>query len=318
MSSSSNKSRVGLVLSGGGARGAYQAGVLKGIAEIAADAGISNPFPIITGISAGAINAAFLASECGNVLAAADRMALMWSELTADKVFKTDALSAGRSGFKLLTDATIGALYKKKLAKSLLDTSPLRKLLEEKIDFAKIAENLAAGHLDALSITGMNYSNSNSTAFVQADPSTEMWMRSRRKSELAKISASHVMASAALPLFFPPIAVGDAYFGDGCLRNNAPLSPAIHLGADRLLVVSVRKPDSAPAHEGDWRAFDGENFRSRVERSDSRCRRCRHGTHESHQQHDRTDSGYLPKRFSTSSRRLFMDSTVERYWSIGR
>ncbi|HVK61895.1 MAG TPA: patatin-like phospholipase family protein [Bdellovibrionales bacterium] len=242
--------RVGLVLSGGGARGAYQAGVLKGIAEIAADAGIVNPLPIITGISAGAINAAFLASTCNDFLQATDSMAKMWSELTADRVFRTDALSAGRSGFKLLSDATVGALYSKKLARSLLDTRPLRQLLDEKIDFSRIDSNLRNGHLHALSITAMNYTNSYSTAFIQAHPDTEMWSRSRRKSELSSITSSHVLASAALPLFFPTVPVGNDYFGDGCLRNTAPLSPAIHLGADRLLVVSVRKPDSKPAHAG--------------------------------------------------------------------
>lgn len=235
--------RVGLVLSGGGARGAYQAGILKGIAEICRDAGIAQPFPIITGVSAGAINAAYLASHCDDFSQAAENMVKMWSTITADQVFKTDALTAGRSGFKFLMDATMGALYRKKFARSLLDTSPLAKFLDKHIQFDRIDRNLHAGHLQALAVTAMNYSTSTSINFVQSANDIAMWERSRRRSEKAWIGTSHVMASAALPLFFPPVLVGDDHFGDGCLRNTAPLSPAIHLGADRLMVVSVRRPD---------------------------------------------------------------------------
>ncbi len=240
---SSKTPRVGLVLSGGGARGAYQAGVLKGIAEICKEAGIRQPFPIITGVSAGAINATYLAARCDNFEEAADNMVKMWTTITADRVFKTDALTAGRSGLKFLTDATIGAFYRKKFARSLLDTSPLADFLSKNIPFERIDQNLQDGHLHALAVTAMNYSNSNSINFVQSAHDVPMWERSRRRSEKAWISTPHVMASAALPLFFPPVHVGDDHYGDGCLRNTAPLSPAIHLGADRLMVVSVRRPD---------------------------------------------------------------------------
>ena len=242
-SSKCNRPKVGLVLSGGGARGAYQAGVIKGISDICREAGIEQPFPIITGVSAGAINAAYLASQADDFSLGADKMVAMWRRLTADQVFRTDALSAGRSGLKFMTDALLGAFYRKKFARSLLDTAPLRKLLDATIPFEKIDQNLKAGHLSALGITAMNYSNSTSIAFVQSENEFPMWERSRRRSEKAWISSDHVMASAALPLFFPPVLVGDEHFGDGTLRNTAPLSPAIHLGADRLLVVSVRRPD---------------------------------------------------------------------------
>jgi NTE family protein len=235
--------RVGLVLSGGGARGAYQAGVLKGIAEICREGGIKQPFPIITGVSAGAINASYLAARCDNFESAADDMVKMWSSITADRVFKTDALSAGRSGLKFLTDATLGAFYRKKFARALLDTSPLAEFISKNIPFDRIDKNLQEGHLSALAVTAMNFSNSTSINFVQTANDVPMWERSRRKSEKAWIGTPHVMASAALPLFFPPVAVGEDYYGDGCLRNTAPLSPAIHLGAERLLVVSVRRPD---------------------------------------------------------------------------
>ena len=174
-------------------------------------------------------------------------MVKMWSTITADKVFKTDAMTAGRLGMKFLTDATVGAFFKKKLSRSILDTTPLRAFLSESIRFENIQRHLQANHFDALALTAMNYSNSNSTTFVHGKPGSPMWQRSRRNSETAMITVDHVMASAAIPLFFPPALVGEEHFGDGCLRNTAPLSPAIHLGADRILVVSVRKPDSISA-----------------------------------------------------------------------
>jgi len=236
--------RIGLVLSGGGARGAYQAGIMKGIAEIAVADGIKKPLPIITGVSAGAINAAYLASQSQDLTDAAEKMATMWSTITADRVFRTDALTAGRSGLRFLTDATLGALYTKKLARSLLDTTPLNYFLDEVIDFSGIRRNLRAGNIDALAVTAMNYSNATSITFVDGRDNVPMWQRSRRVSQRAEILRPHIMASSAIPLFFPPVLIGDAHYGDGCLRNTAPLSPAIHLGAERLLVVSVRRPDA--------------------------------------------------------------------------
>jgi NTE family protein len=243
------RQKVGLVLSGGGARGAYQAGVIKGIAQIAKEAGIDKPLPIITGVSAGAINASYLAATCENFEVAAEKMAALWCGITADQVFRTDALAAGRSGLRFLSDITVGAMYRRKLARSLLDTSPLRKLLNASIPFENIQKNILAGHLDALAVSAMNYTTSNSITFVQGHDQIPMWTRSRRFSTRTDITADHVMASAAIPVFFPPGPVADDHYGDGCLRNTAPLSPAIHLGADRLLVVSVRRPDSAAVPE---------------------------------------------------------------------
>lgn len=236
--------KVGLVLSGGGARGAYQAGVVKAIATIARDAKISRPLPILTGVSAGAVNAAFLAAKADDFMKATEDLAAMWSRITADQVFRTDVLAAGRSGLRLLTDTMMGAFYKKKLARSLLDTSPLNSFLEEKIPFQRIDRNIGAGLIESLAVTATNYMNAMSVTFVHGQPDTPMWTRSRRMSQIAKIKKEHVMASSAIPLFFPPIKIGKDHFGDGCLRNNAPLSPAIHLGANRLIVVSVRRPDN--------------------------------------------------------------------------
>ncbi len=236
--------KVGLVLSGGGARGAYQAGVVKAIATIAQKLKTANPLPILTGVSAGAVNSAFLASKADDFMKATEELAAMWSKITADQVFRTDIFAAGRSGLRLITDATLGALYKKKLSRSLLDTSPLSAFLEEKIQFQRIDRNIEAGHIDSLAVTATNYMNALSITFVHGRPDTPMWTRSRRMSQLTPIRKEHIMASSAIPLFFPPVKVGSEHYGDGCLRNNAPLSPAIHLGANRLIVVSVRRPDN--------------------------------------------------------------------------
>ncbi len=238
------KHKIGLVLSGGGARGAYQSGVLKAVTEITRKMGIRRPLPIITGVSAGAINASYLAATADDLVVGAQQMADIWSKITADQIFRTDALSAGRSGLRLLTDATIGAFYKRKLSRSLLDTAPLRDFLLKTIPFERISSNVESGFLTALGLTAMSYSESNSITFVHGRTNQEMWTRSRRKSERAAITAEHVMASSAIPLFFPPIRLASEDFGDGCLRNTAPLSPAIHLGAEKLLVISVRKADS--------------------------------------------------------------------------
>jgi NTE family protein len=236
-----------LVLSGGGARGAYQAGVVRAIAEISRNAGLKRPFPVLTGVSAGAVNAAFLASRANDFFVASERMMDLWSTSRAEDVFKTDAVNASWLGLKFISDATLGAFYRKKLARSLLNTSPLYSFIERSIEFENIPKHLEQGCFDALAITAMNYTSSNSITFVQGTSETPLWTRSRRRAEFAKIGTDHVMASAAIPLFFPPVRVGEDHFGDGCLRNTAPLSPAIHLGADRLLVISVRRPDSRAA-----------------------------------------------------------------------
>lgn len=242
-STSLDKRKVGLVLSGGGARGAYQAGVLQAIAEIRAQYPECRQIRVITGVSAGAINAAFMAANCDAELEAVQRMTRMWRALTSEQVFRTDAFSLGRIGLKWLTDATFGSLKKRKQAKSLLDTSPLCELLEKHIRFERIPEHIAAGRLGGFAVTALNYSTSHSISFVDARSEYQTWDRTRRRSEATTIGVNHVMASAALPLFFPPVAVDDGFFGDGSLRNTAPLSPAIHLGAGKVIVISVRRPE---------------------------------------------------------------------------
>lgn len=244
----SPNSKVGLVLSGGGARGAYQAGVMKAITEISASGEPSLPISVITGISAGAINTAFMAATWNDPVKSCKDLAETWGRLTTDNIFRTDVLSLGHIGARWLADTAFGNFRKRKKAHSLLDTQPLRELLTENIPVGRIQQQIDAGHLEATAITAMDYGTSNSITFVQARDGVKLWDRNRREAHHSQITVEHVMASSAIPLFFPPVKVGETYFGDGCLRNTAPLSPAIHLGADKLIVVSVRRPDFlAPA-----------------------------------------------------------------------
>ncbi len=230
-----------LVLSGGGARGAYQAGVIKALSEIANANKIANTLPIITGTSAGAINATFLAAHADDFKAAGEKICRIWSTLQSHQVIRTDTLSLTRIGFRLLKELTTGSFVKRKKTLGLLDTSPLRNLLSDNIPFAKIAQNIQDKKLHALAITATNYANSDRVTFLQGHADIKGWKKVRRKSQMCEMDASHVMASTAIPIFFPPVQVDNAFYGDGCLRNLTPLSPAIKLGAEKLIVVGVQK-----------------------------------------------------------------------------
>jgi NTE family protein len=232
---------LALVLSGGGARGAYQSGVINALAEISARLGIRQPFGVFTGASAGALNACFLAARANDFLTASEKLSQLWSELKSEQVFHTDPLSLSKIGLKWMRDLPLGGLTGQSAGPSLLDTEPLRSLILEHIDFGQIQNHIDKKILSALAITAVDYHTSMATTFVQGDPKHEMWVRSRRFSERTFMNPDHVMGSAAIPLLFPPIQVGNRYYGDGCIRNQAPMSPALHLGADRLIVVGVRR-----------------------------------------------------------------------------
>jgi len=230
-----------LILSGGGARGAYQVGVLKAIGELVQENQLQNPFHIFSGVSAGSINASFMASVCDDFHRGTEALCQLWGQLTSDQVFRTDLLSFGKIGFKWIEDLSMGGLTGPVSGRSLLDTSPLGKLLSNNLKYSKVSENLSNHHFKALAITALDYRTSETITFVQGDPDLPNWERPRRKSEKTFIQTDHIMASSAIPLLFPPIGVGNRFFGDGCVRSIAPLSPALHLGADQLLIIGVRK-----------------------------------------------------------------------------
>ncbi|NBV42464.1 patatin-like phospholipase family protein, partial [bacterium] len=229
-----------LVLTGGGARGAYQAGAMRAIGEIVRRNKIDRPFDIFCGNSAGAINSAFLASQVHQFSAGCDRLCDFWESLTTDQIYKTDFKSLLGRGARWVWELSTGGLYERKLVRSLLDTSPLLRLIHREIDFSKIESNIRDGLADAIAITAVSYSTGDSRTFFQSHQGVRAWEKVRRDSVATTLLPKHVMASSAIPILFPPVKLGDDYFGDGSLRNYTPMSPAIHLGADRILVIGVR------------------------------------------------------------------------------
>ncbi|MEJ2217704.1 MAG: patatin-like phospholipase family protein [Gemmatimonadota bacterium] len=231
---------LALVLTGGGARAAYQVGLLRCLARRFPDLRM----PIITGVSAGAVNAAQLASHHGTFPQAVEELAGLWNELTPERVFRVDVGSLGGGLGRWLLRLVSGGLSKAPNVEGLVDTTPLREYLEEALAAVRgvltgIDYNLERGVLKAVALTATNYATGQSTVFVQGRDFQE-WRRPRRVAVRTRMRVDHIMASAALPLFFPAIRIDDAYYGDGGIRATAPLSPAMHLGAQRILAVSTR------------------------------------------------------------------------------
>ncbi len=235
---------LGLGMTGGGARGAYQAGVLKRIGEIKRVQTQGNPFPIIGGASAGAINGSALAAGSDNFSQATRVLAELWSGLKPSDVFRCDLVSQAHNSLVWILDLSFGAVLGGGNARSLLDAAPLRHFLKTHLDCSRIQENIKRGRLYALAISATNYSSGKSYLFIQGAKGHPMWNRSRRVTLATKITVDHICASAAIPLVFQPVrletARGTAFFGDGCLRLQQPLSPIIRLGAEKILAIGVR------------------------------------------------------------------------------
>lgn len=238
--------RKGLILPGAGARGAYQVGVLKAIATLLPRQA-RNPFAVITGTSAGAINATVLASRASRFEGACEELERVWGNFSAEQVYRTDNWAMLKSSLHWFAAIMLGGLGVRN-PRSLLDNSPLRRLLLQNIKFENIQRAVDRGHLDALAITASGYTSARSVSFFQAAAHVKPWARVRRIGRPARIDVDHLMASSAVPFVFPPTKIGSEYYGDGAMRQRAPLSAAIHLGADRLLVIGVRdeRPDEEP------------------------------------------------------------------------
>ena len=239
-------SKTGLVLVGGGARGAYQAGVLQGLAEIVGERfGDRPPFDVVTGISAGAINAAYLASRADRMAEASAGLAALWGELRIDRVMRTDAVSLFSIGTRWLRDLTLGGLLKPDARSNhLLDTTPLREFLIANIDFEAIARHIASDILHGFAVSATSYTTGTAVTFFDGHDAPEPWTRSARLGWRARIGLDHVLASASIPILFRPVFVEGGFYGDGGVGTATPLSPAIHLGADRVVAISVRhSPD---------------------------------------------------------------------------
>jgi len=229
---------AGLVLTGGGARGAYQAGAVLAISEIVP--GHALPFPILAGSSAGSINVAYLGSRADDFPQAARDLADLWTSLEPSKVFKTDAVTLAKTGVGWIEDLGFGGWIGTGRGKSLLDTAPLRELLHAQFDAAALAHHVRAGRVRGAGITATNYESGLAVTFFEGDASIAPWNRVTRVGLRAAIDFRHVLASSAIPVFFPAVEIDGDWYADGSVRLSTPLSPAIHMGAERIVAIAVR------------------------------------------------------------------------------
>lgn len=247
--------KIALTLPGGGARAAYQAGVLRGISEICKFK--ESPFQIISGISAGGINSMWLAAEAADFAAATTKMVESWRELKVSDIYKTDAGTLVKTGLKWMRNLSLGDMFSESRINYLLDTSPLRKLLKDKIDFNKIQANLDSGLVYGLSLSATDYHLGAGITFFAGSPHIKPWKRTLARGFREALTIDHVMASAAIPIFFPMVHIKGRDYGDGGVGLKTPLSPAIRMGASRMLVIGVQNP----------RGSETEKDSKRVERA---------------------------------------------------
>lgn len=227
---------TGLILSGGGARAAYQVGVLAGIADLL-PIGAQNPFPVIVGTSAGAINAVALASGALNFRTAIYELTDFWQGFRSHQVLRSDWMGVMRQALRFMRHGLLGMGRRNPVA--LLDSSPLRDLLSRRLELDGIDDALEARHLRAVAVTAFGYESGQAMTFYQGRDSIQPWLRHRRIGVPARLTVDHLLASSAIPLLFEPVRLANEYFGDGAVRQSAPISPALHLGASRVLVVGV-------------------------------------------------------------------------------
>jgi NTE family protein len=240
---------TGLVLSGGGARAAYQVGVLHQLAkwfEQENKREFDFPFKILCGTSAGAINAAALACAGRNFYQSTDRMLKVWENFSSEQVFRSDSLGIIRTGARWLSALSIGWMLRKR-PKCLLDNSPLSHLMHQLLHFRRLDEALENGTIHALAVTASSYSSGRSVTFFQTQRAIESWARTQRVALPDRITVEHLLASAAIPFVFPAVKLNIEgqmeHFGDGSIRQLAPISPAIHLGANRVMVIGSSQSD---------------------------------------------------------------------------
>ena len=233
----------GLILGGGGARAAYQAGVLNHICEISRERDGKLPFEILSGVSAGAINVSGLAAYASSFSQACDLLQSQWHGISTPKVFETRPLMLARNAVNWFLDLTLGGAEGRlePRGKSLVDTAPLAAMIANSVPAGAISRHVEDGTLKAVAISATDYQTRALTVFVEARKDRTLWSRSSRVARYAKITPAHILASCALPILFPAVRIGNAYFGDGSVHNMAPLSPAIHMGARKVLAIGVHQ-----------------------------------------------------------------------------
>ena len=247
------RARAGLVLTGGGARAAYQVGVVKAVRDILGNP-VKNPFPILCGTSAGAINVATLAVFADNFSRAVSSLLEVWEHMRCSHIYRTDAWSIMKSGARWLAAMMLLSRHN---PVSLLDNAPLRAMLDRNLDFARIQTHIDSGALYAVCVTASGYTSGQSVSFFQGGAGLEGWERNQRIGAAVNIKLDYLLASAALPFIFPAVKVHREYFGDGTMRQMAPVSPALHLGADRVLIVGTgrQNPSDARARSNTYPSF---------------------------------------------------------------
>ncbi len=228
--------KIALVLTGGGARAAYQAGVLAAITRVLPP-GAPSPFRIVCGTSAGAINAAILASHTEDFGLGVRRIMSTWGSLSASSVHNTDPWVVARAAARWVWALVAGGSHERPV--SLLDNTPLRDLVHRMVDFSAVRAAIRNGQLDALCVTASSYDTGGSVSFFEGTEELQPWSRARRSGERAELGPEHLIGSAAIPFIYPPERIGDQHYGDGAMQQLAPMSPALQLGADRVFVVGV-------------------------------------------------------------------------------
>lgn len=231
-------------LTGGGARGAYQVGVLRGLYEIIKEEKLFNvqPFRLWAGSSAGAINAAACAAGAHDPLETLKKVEKLWREITPNHVYRTDFPTLTKNGYRWIRDLTFGGWLNSHLARALLDTTPLWSTIKDNIDFNQIKSNVEKGWLDGVAINSYSHQDNRTISFLSSKDKME-WDRPRRASRSVEIAVEHVIASCSIPLLFPTVKINDEYFADGSFRSLSPLSPLIQMGAKKILTVGVRGPN---------------------------------------------------------------------------
>ena len=245
-----------LILTGGGARAAYQVGVLRAIRALRRQAGAAqsgNPFPILCGTSAGAINAAALAAGSDHFDNAVRRLTRVWTHIHAEQVYRADGWSAVRAGTRWVSLLSLGwalTQWRQGRPRSLLDNAPLGQLLRTHVPLDRVAQMLAAGHLRGLSVAASSYARGEHVTFYQSSAAVKPWSRAQRSAAPAQIRVEHLLASSAIPFIFPAQQIATeghaGWYGDGSMRQVAPISPAVHLGASRVLVIGAGRAHEPP------------------------------------------------------------------------
>ncbi len=234
---SQHKPITGMVLSGGGARAAYQVGAMRALCELVHAAA---PFQVLAGTSAGAINSTGLAVHGDDFRAGVAHLIDTWRNLSPEKVYRTDLASLGGIAARWVRQLSTGGLLGEASANALLDTTPLRKLLTQTLPVDRIRSHIWSGHLRGVAVTATSYHTGTAMSFFEGASGIKPWVRSTRIGVKEQITVAHVLASAAIPMFFPPVEIDGSWYGDGCVRLSDPLSPAIHLGAERLVAIGIR------------------------------------------------------------------------------